>query len=82
VETIGSFEAKTHLSRLLERVSAGEEFTITRHGKPIARLVPAAGARPKPEVRRVIEELKSFSRGNKLGKRLTIRQLVEEGRRF
>lgn len=37
---IGAFEAKTHLSRLLEQVAAGEKFVITRHGKPVAQLVP------------------------------------------
>ncbi len=37
--TIGAFEAKTHLSSLLEKVSAGDEVIITKHGKPIARLV-------------------------------------------
>ena len=40
METIGTFEAKTHLTRLLDRVAAGEQITITRHGTPIARLVP------------------------------------------
>ncbi len=35
-------EAKTHLSKLLERVSAGEEVIIARSGVPVARLVPAA----------------------------------------
>ena len=40
MKTIGSFEAKTHLSSLLERVARGEEFTITRHGTPVALLVP------------------------------------------
>lgn len=38
-------EAKTHLSRLLERVEQGEEIVIARAGRPIARLVPHAGAR-------------------------------------
>ncbi len=37
--TVGAFEAKTKLSELLDRVERGEEVTITRHGKPIARLV-------------------------------------------
>ena len=42
MESIGSFEAKTHLPQLLERVAQGEEFTITKHGKPVrARCVPA-----------------------------------------
>lgn len=38
---IGTFEAKTHLSELLERVADGESFVITRRGRPIAQLVPA-----------------------------------------
>lgn len=41
---VGAFEAKTHLSRLLDQVEAGEAIDITRHGKRVARLVP-----PEPE---------------------------------
>ena len=40
MESIGAYEAKTHLPRLLERVLRGESLTITRHGRPVARLVP------------------------------------------
>jgi len=80
METIGSFEAKTHLARLLARVAQGEEFTITRYGKPVARLVPAIGVKAKPDVLRVIEELKAFSKGNTLGDDVTIRDLIEDGR--
>lgn len=39
---ISVYEAKTHLSRLIGEVEAGQEVTITRHGKPVARLVPIA----------------------------------------
>ncbi len=42
--TVGAFEAKTHLSSLLERVAQGEEIIITRHGKPLARLIPVNAA--------------------------------------
>jgi prevent-host-death family protein len=42
--TIGAFEAKTHLSSLLDKVEAGEEIVITRHGKAVARMVPEAVA--------------------------------------
>lgn len=42
--SVGAFEAKTHLSALLERVEHGEEFVITRHGRAVARLLPAAPA--------------------------------------
>jgi prevent-host-death family protein len=82
MEFVGSFEAKTHLARLLDRVVQGEEFTITKHGKPVARLVPANVAKPKPDVRQTIEELKAFSKGNTLGEGITIRDLIEDGRRF
>lgn len=41
MEAVGVYEAKTHLARLLERVRQGESLTITRHGVPVARLVPA-----------------------------------------
>ena len=82
MESIGSFEAKTHLPQLLERVAKGEEFTITKHGKPVARLVPAAAMIAKPDVKQVLEELRAFSRGNTLGKGVTIREMIEEGRRF
>ena len=41
---VGAFEAKTHLSALLDAVEAGEEIVITRRGRAVARLVPVAGA--------------------------------------
>ena len=75
-------EAKTHLSRLLERVAKSEVFTITKHGKPVARLVPIAAAKLWPDVRQIIQELKAISKGNTLGKGNTIRDLIEDGRRF
>jgi prevent-host-death family protein len=40
METVNIHEAKTHLSRLLERVEAGEEIILARNGKPVAKLVP------------------------------------------
>jgi prevent-host-death family protein len=48
-EAVNVHEAKTHLSRLLERVERGEQIVIARAGKPVARLVPiepAPGKRP------------------------------------
>jgi len=43
MKTVGILEAKTHLSRLLQRVAAGEEIVIARRDRPIARLVPMEG---------------------------------------
>jgi prevent-host-death family protein len=45
METVGTFEAKTHLSELLDRVGNGETITITRHGIPAAMLVPVGAAK-------------------------------------
>jgi prevent-host-death family protein len=76
---IGAFEAKTHLSRLLDRVERGETVTITRHGKPVARLIPVAGS-SRDERRRAISELKRLRARQTLGG-LTARELIDEGRR-
>ena len=78
--TVGSFEAKTHLAALLARVARGERITITRHGVPVALLVPVSA--PNEEDReRAIEQLKQFGKGRTLGS-ISIRKLIEEGRRF
>ena len=78
MDTIGTFEAKTHLTRLLDRVAAGEQITITRHGTPIARLVPVkpTGSR---QIRETIAKLKEFSKCQTLGD-LKIKDLINEGR--
>ena len=46
-ETVNIHAAKTHLSRLVERVEAGEEITIARAGRPVAKLVPVQQRRPR-----------------------------------
>ncbi len=78
--TVGAYEAKTHLPALLERVEKGERITITRHGHAIAELVPA-GAANRPSVKDAIQELKRLRKGRSL-KGITIRELIEEGRRW
>lgn len=77
---IGSYQAKTHLPRLLRRVARGERITITKHGVPIAMLVPVEN-REKRDIGTVIAEIKKFRRRHKLGK-LTICEMIDEGRRF
>lgn len=77
--TVGAFEAKTHLSALLERVSQGEEVVITRHGNAIARLVPAALA-DRSRVDQAIAKLKALRAGCTLGG-LSWKELRDQGRR-
>lgn len=79
MKTVGAYDAKTHLPKLLELVAKGEKITITRHGVPVAVLQPADSSRSMP-VREVIDRLKQFRAGHHLGS-LTIREMIEEGRR-
>jgi prevent-host-death family protein len=81
METVGSFAAKTHLSQLLERASQGEEFIITKHGKPVARLVPPRETKSTPDVQAAVEAMKQFRKGRTLAG-MSIREMIEEGRRF
>lgn len=64
MDQIGAYEAKTHLPRLLDRVARGESLTITRHGKPVARLVPVTGdrERAKEAAARIIERRRHIKR--------------------
>jgi prevent-host-death family protein len=64
--TVGAFEAKTHLSTLLDRVAKGEEVVITRHGKPVARLVGVARA-DRDRVNDAFEKLKLLRKRTTLG---------------
>jgi prevent-host-death family protein len=77
--TVGSFEAKTHLPALLDRVAAGEEITITRRGVPVARLVPLASRASKEEIAAAMRRIDERSRGVTLGG-LDIKALINEGR--
>ena len=65
METVGAYEAKTHLTQLLERVAKGEKITITKHGVPVATLQPADASNKTP-VRDIIYELKRFRSGHRL----------------
>lgn len=78
MSTVSAYEAKTHLSGLLERARGGESITITKHGHPIAKLVPIEDRR---DAHSVIEELRLLSSTLSLDD-LTIRETIEEGRRF
>jgi prevent-host-death family protein len=78
--TIGAFEAKNRLSELLQLVENGEEVTITRHGKAVAKLVPANHYDPE-RVRNALAELKEFRKRHRLDG-ITVKELIEEGRKI
>jgi prevent-host-death family protein len=77
-------DAKARFSELLARAESGEEIVIHRHGKPVARLVPAKPSLSADERLKAHEEWIAYrnAHGIALGPDLTIKQLIEEGRRF
>ena len=77
--SVGSYEAKTHLSRLLDEVAGGVTVTITRHGVPVAVLVPPI-VTGTPSVRAAVAGLREFRSRHAL-QGVTIRELIDEGRR-
>jgi prevent-host-death family protein len=77
--TVGAFEAKTHLSNLLEQVIAGEEVLITKHGKPVARLIPERAAN-QAKIDEAIAQLKSIRKNVRLDG-LSWQALRDEGRK-
>jgi prevent-host-death family protein len=78
---VGAFDARIHLSELLDRVGRGEKITITRHGVPAAMLVPAEETRARTTHKEIVEGMRKLRKRIKAGK-MSVRQMVEEGRRF
>ena len=76
---LGAFEAKTHLASLLDRVERGEEITITKHGRPVARLVPVERNVPG-RTREIVERLKRARKFRRLSP-LDSKALISQGRR-
>jgi len=78
--SVGAYEAKTRFSQLLSQVAAGEEITITRHGHPVARLVPATLAHSTETRRAAIAKMRELAGRNRLDG-LRVRDLVAQGRK-
>ena len=78
--TVGTYDAKTHFSEMLERVEAGEELTITRHGNPVARLIPVRRKTTARQRRQAIDAMREAAKGIRL-RGLSIKALLREGRR-
>jgi prevent-host-death family protein len=79
MKQVGVYDAKTHLPRLLDEVERGETVTITRHGRPVANLVPVSAR--QLTVEEAIETIREFGRKHPL-RGLKIKDLIEEGRRY
>ncbi len=79
-QTVGAYQAKTHLPSLLGRVSRGREVLITKNGKPVARLVPAD--KPTGPDRTVFTRIRAMHSRLSLGDGVTAKDLINEGRRI
>lgn len=79
METVGAYEAKTHLPKLLDRVAKGERIVITRHGTPVAVLQPANVER-QIDVAAIIKEMRCFRKARTLDG-LSIKETIEHGRK-
>ena len=81
MESVGAFEAKTHLSALLDRVAKGERITITRHGVPAALLVPVVEAPARLAHHEIVEKMRAL-RGQVKPDEMSVKEMIETGRRF
>jgi prevent-host-death family protein len=81
MEAVGAFDAKTHLSALLDRVAKGERITITRHGIPAAMLVPVREAAGKLTHEQILEGMRELRKRVKPD-RMSVREMVNQGRRL
>jgi len=77
---VGSFEAKTRLAELLREVERGSSFVILRRGKVVAELNPPAEPDPVFDSKDLVAAFRAIRK--KAGKKTSIRELIEEGRRF
>ena len=80
MEMIGVCEAKTHLSKWLDRVTRGENLTITRHGKPVEKLVPVITDRE--QAKEALEQIAELRRHVKLVPLAELMATVHEGHRY
>jgi prevent-host-death family protein len=80
-QQIGAFEAKTHFSRILEKAESGEDFVITRRGKPVAKIIKKE-KKTEMTFKEAVEQLKEMRKlyRGKPGS-FNIREAIEEGRR-
>jgi prevent-host-death family protein len=76
---IGAFDAKTHLSALLDRVAKGEKITITKHGIPAAMLVPVDESQRTLSHAEIVEGMRALRKRVKAGK-MSVREMIDHGR--
>ncbi len=78
----GAFEAKTHFSEILGNVMNGEKFIITKHGVQVAMIIPFTSKEEDTHpIQDTIRALKKLRKGITLGKKLSVKKMIEKGRK-
>jgi prevent-host-death family protein len=80
-EPVSAYDAKTHLPQLLARTEQGDRFIITRHGKPVAQLIPIEQSQANDDLSLLIEIQKNRARLSRKGIQ-SIQNLVHDGHRY
>lgn len=83
MEQFGAFQAKTHFSELLASVETGKKILISKHGRPVAMLIPLSKDLAEEEqgaISGAIRAIKNLRSGTKLGKGLSIKKMRSQGR--
>lgn len=78
--TISASDAQAHLSRLLDRVEAGEHVIITRRGKPVAQLVPLDNAQPQRSLQQILADFRAIRAT--ISGTIDSKELVNAGRKY
>lgn len=79
-KSIGSFEAKTHLASLIDNVLKGNEYIITKRGKPVARLIPYSSTDDDMSIKEILAQFDTVRKSIK-GK-INIKEYINEGRKY
>lgn len=78
---LGAFEAKTHFSEILGDVIKGEKFIITKHGVEVAMIIPFTEVKEgDDQVRNSIRAIKNLRKGVTLGKKISVKKMIADGR--
>ena len=77
---IGSFNAKTHLSKLIDDVQKGEEYIITKRGKLVAKLIPYRNPDDNVKIDEIIAQFDKIR--NSIKRRVNIKRYIAEGRKY
>lgn len=79
MEKMSIYDAKAHFSEIIERAQSGQSTEITKRGRVVAKLIPAKAVEWNRSA--VLDEAEAFRRRIKIKGRVSIRELIEEGRR-